>query len=172
MSLHDDNRLPWFAVQTQPRRESAAEGTLRRLGISVFLPRYRERAILHGYRCDVVRPLFSGYLFAAFDPAESLRMVHYAHGVRAVVMFGGEPASVPVALLTAIEARMQDGYVRLAPPALSVGQRVEIIAGPLAGMTGIFQADTSRAERVAILLDTLQYNARVVLDRIAVRAVV
>jgi transcriptional antiterminator RfaH len=171
MSLHDDNRLPWFAVQTQPRRESAAEGTLRRLGISVFLPCYRERAILHGYRREVVRPLFSGYLFAAFDPAASLRMVHYAHGVRAVVMFGGEPASVPVALLEAIEARMQDGYVRLAPPALRAGQRVEIIAGPLAGMTGIFQADTGRAERVAILLDTLRYNARAVLDRVAVRAV-
>jgi transcriptional antiterminator RfaH len=171
MSLHDDNRLPWFAVQTQPRRESAAEGTLRRLGIAVFLPRYRKRTILHGYRREVVGPLFPGYLFATFDPGECLRMVHYAHGVRAVVMFGGEPASVPVALLESIEARMQDGYVRLAPPALWAGQRVEIIDGPLAGMTGIFQANVRGAERVAILLDTLRYNARAVLDRIAVRAV-
>ena len=171
MSVRLQGADVWYAVHTQPRREAAAELSLRRCGVAVFLPRCREKVILHGYRREVVRPLFPGYLFAAFDPGECLRMVHYAHGVRRVVMFGGEPASVPVALLESIEARMQDGCVRLAPPPLWAGQRVEIIAGPLAGMTGIFQADASGMERVAILLDTLRYNARAVLDRIAVRAV-
>jgi hypothetical protein len=65
---------------------------------------------------------------------------------------------------------MRDGVVVLAPAALQVGQRVEIIAGPFAGHTGIFEAETSGAERVAILLDTLRYNARAILDRAAVCA--
>jgi len=161
--------LQWYAVQTQPHRESVAETTLQHLGAAVFCPRYRKRVILHGYRREVVRPLFPSYLFAAFDLRRDFRTVHYARGVRGVVMFGGEAAVAPLDLLDAIRARMRDGYVILAPPALRPGQRVEIIAGPLQGYTGIFEAQRRGAERVAILLDTLKFNARVTLDRAAVR---
>jgi transcriptional antiterminator RfaH len=162
---------PWFAVQTQPRRESAAEATMQRLGVSVFLPRYRQRTILHGYRCEVVRPLFPGYLFASFDPVESFHAVHYAHGVRGIVTFGDEPAEVAEELLTGIRRRMQGDFVKLDPPQIQPGQRVEIVAGPFAGYTGIFQETLSGAERVAILLDQLSFNARAVLDRDYIRAV-
>ena len=159
----------WYAVHTQPRREQVAETHLRALGATTFCPRYRQRVILHGYRREVVRPLFPGYLFASFDVSRDFRAVHYATGVRGVVAFGGEPAVVPPELLTGIETRMENGYVVLPPRSFSVGERVEIIDGPFQGHTGIFQAGLSGAERVAILLDTLKYNARVVLDREAVR---
>jgi transcriptional antiterminator RfaH len=167
----DAAETPWFAVQTQPRREEVAEAHLARLGAPTLCPRYRRRVILHGYRRDVVRPLFPGYVFAAFDPRRGLKAVHYARGVRGVVMIGGEPAEAPADLIRGLAARMRDGFVVLEPPRLTVGQRVEITYGPFEGYTGIFQEETGGAERVAILLDTLSYNARAVLDRAAVRAV-
>lgn len=160
----------WYAVQTQPRREAVAEAHLQRVCARVFSPHYRQRVILHGYRREVVRPLFPGYLFAAFDAERDFRSVHYAHGVRGVVSFGGEPALVPPALLAEIGARMRDGFVMLQAARLRAGQRVEIIAGPFKGYTGVFEAEISGAERVAILLDTLRYSARAILDRSAVRA--
>jgi transcriptional antiterminator RfaH len=164
--------MPWYAMQTQARREAVAEAHLQRVCARVFCPRYRQRVILHGYRREVVRPLFPGYLFAAFDGARDFRAVHYAHGVRGVVTFGGESARVPPELLAGIEARMRDGFVMLQPARLQAGQRVEIVAGPFKGYTGVFEAEISSAERVAILLDTLRYSARAILDRSAVRALV
>lgn len=162
---------PWFAVHTQPGREHVAEAHLQARCARVFCPRYRQRVILHGYRREVERPLFAGYLFAAFDPVRDFRAVHYARGVRGVVVFGECPAEVPAELLRGIVARMQGGFVVLEPPRLHVGQRVEVTAGPFNGYTGIVAAELNAAERVAILLDTLKYNARAIIDRAAVRAV-
>jgi transcription antitermination factor NusG len=162
---------PWFAIHTQAGRETVAAAHLRLKCERVFFPRYRQRVILHGYRREVVRPLFPGYLFAAFDPARELKGVHYARGVRGVVAFGSCPAEVPVELLHGIEAGMHDGFVVLQPVPLRVGERVEITAGPLKGYTGIFAAERSGAERVAILLDTLKFNASAIVDRAAVRPV-
>lgn len=163
--------LDWYAVQTQPRKEFFAVSNLERAGVEVFCPRYRQKVILHGYRREVVRPLFPGYLFAAFDRERSLRLVRYARGVRDVVSFGGVPATVPVELLEEVVRRMEGGFVRLDPPELRPGQRVEITSGPFRGFTGLFQAHLKGRERVAILLETLQYHARLVLDRYAVRAI-
>lgn len=171
MSAGGDLLLPWYAVQTQPHREGIAEMRLRTLGADVLCPHYRRRVILHGYRREVVRPLFPGYLFAAFDAARDLRTVHFAQGVRGVLCFGGEPTVVPRELIANIVARMgDDGCVALVPPPLRPGQRVEVTAGLLKGYTGIFDAERSDAERVVILLDTLNYNARALLDRDAVQA--
>ncbi|OFV88962.1 MAG: hypothetical protein A3J75_06505, partial [Acidobacteria bacterium RBG_16_68_9] len=151
----------WYAVQTQVRREDVAEISLQRAGVRVFCPRYRRKAILHGYLREVVRPLFPGYLFAGFDSSRELRAVHYSRGVRGVVMFGGEAVPVADSIIADIESRMTDGCVRLQPSPLRPGQRVEITAGPLQGFAGVFQHELSDTERVAILLDTLTYNARV-----------
>jgi len=162
---------PWYAVQTQPRREDVAAARLAEMGVAAFCPRYKQRVILHGYKREVTRPLFPGYLFAAFDRGEALRAVHYARGVRGVVSFGGEPATVPDELLRGIVARQREGYVRLEPPALRDGQRIEVVAGPFAGYTGIFEESRSGTDRVAILLEGLRLQARVFLEREMVRGV-
>ena len=163
-----DESLRWYAVATQPRREDLAAGQLRQLCRQVCWPRYRHRALLHGYRREVTRPLFPGYLFAAFD-ASVFRAVHYAHGVRGVVRFGDEPAVVPPEILASIMARMTTGYVVVEPAGLHDGQRVEILAGPFKGFTGVFDIRRSSLERVAILLDTLAYSARLMVDRAGIR---
>jgi transcriptional antiterminator RfaH len=161
---------PWYAIQTQPRRETIAEFHLDKICEAVFLPRYRQRVILHGYRKEVTRALFPGYLFAAFE-RRNFRAVHYAGGVRGVVRFGDEPPEVPADLLQAVVTRMRNGLVVLEPPQLDPGQRVEILAGPFQGYTAIFQSNWTGAERVAVLLDSLRYNARLVLEREAIRPV-
>lgn len=163
--------VPWFAVHIQAGRENLAEAHLRRWCQRVFCPRYRQRVILHGYRREVTRPLFPGYLFAAFDPVRDFKAVHYARGVRGVVAFGNQPAEVPADLLLRIQSAMRDGFVTLQPRALHAGERVEITAGPFKGYMGIFVAERSGATRVAILLDALKFNACAVIDRAAVRPV-
>ena len=171
MALDGDGAAAWYAVHAQPRREDVAEAQLRTLGVRTFWPRHRQRVILHGYKREVIRPLFPGYLFAAFDVRRDFRAVHYACGVRGVVLVGREPAEVPADLLEGIRARMQDGLVVLRPEPFRQGQRLEIVAGPFRGYSGIFEAHLRGDERVAILLEALQYSARIIVDRAAVEAV-
>ena len=103
--------VPWYVVHTQPRREHVAEANLRAVCPRLLCPRYRRRGILHGYVREIVRPLFPNYLFAAFDAGKDFRAVHYAHGVRGVVAFGGELAVVPPELLVSIETHMQIVFI-------------------------------------------------------------
>lgn len=161
--------MSWYVVQTQPRREEVAEVWLSPFCARVFCPRHRASVNVHGYRREVARPLFPGYLFASFDVSTALRAVHYGRGTRGVVRFGGEPAEVPPEIIGAIEARMRGGYVVLEPPRFEPGQRIEVIEGPLRGYTGIFQREMSGAKRVAILLEGLRLFARAVVSRDAVR---
>ena len=169
MSLHDDNGLPWFAVQTQPRRESAAEGTLWRLGVSVFLPCYRERDILHGYRREVVRPLFAGYLFASFDRREALRAVHYARGVRGVVTFGGQPAEVPETLSRPSAAAWTE-VTSSSPAAVRAGATRRNRRRAVCRVHGHFPGELQRRRTRRHFARPVELRRPVLLDVAAIRA--
>ncbi|MCX7915619.1 MAG: hypothetical protein N3A53_04880 [Verrucomicrobiae bacterium] len=55
--------------------------------------------------------------------------------------------------------------IELPPTPLRPGEVVEIQAGPLQGLQGIFERELSDKERVVILLDTLARGARVEIAR-------
>ena len=154
--------MNWYAVNTQPRREEVAELNLRRLGVETFFPRIREERVIRRRREVVTGPLFPGYLFARFDLATSFRAVNYARGVKQVVSFGAVPAPVDEEVLDAIKARLEDGFVRLSPPALRPGQAVRIEEGPLRGLDAVFERELTGRQRVVLLLRALAYDARVV----------
>ena len=79
-------------------------------------------------------------------------------GAVGLVSFGGEPASVPEALIVAVRQKIDrinsiggelfDG--------LKPGDKVKIAEGPLAGYEAIFDAQLPGAERVRVLLKHLQ----------------
>ena len=113
----------------------------------------------------VTGPLFPNYLFARFDPVTAGRLVRYANGVTHIVSFGGRPAVVDAGIIAAIHHHAADDVVTVAPPVLRPGEVVEIQAGPLRGLQGIFERELSDRERVVILLDALAKGARVELTR-------
>ena len=57
-----------------------------------------------------------------------------------------------------------DGFVELNERPFGAGDSVRVTAGPLAGWSGIFDSELSDAERVVILIETLQ-QGRVVIRR-------
>jgi len=113
----------------------------------------------------VLRPLFPGYLFARFCLAVSLRAVKYSRGVSRVVGGVGQPWPVNEAIIADIRERIgPDGCVEMHERSFRMGDQVCITAGPLAGWSGIFDSELSDAERVVILIETLQ-QGRVVIRR-------
>ena len=66
--------------------------------------------------------------------------------------------------IDAIEARKgAEGLVEIGPPRLRSGTRVRIDAGPLEGLFGVLERESTDHTRVTILLETL-HAAHVVVD--------
>jgi transcriptional antiterminator RfaH len=161
------DEMHWFAIQTRPNAEAAAEAQLRALPVETLLP-FARRSVRHATRAPrmVLRPLFPGYLFARFCAAVSLRAVKYSRGVLRVL--GGandRPWPMDDGIVATIRTRLgADGFVELNERPFGAGDSVRVTAGPLTGWSGIFDSELSDAERVVILIETFQ-QGRVVIRR-------
>jgi transcriptional antiterminator RfaH len=158
-------KLNWFAIQTKPRREDQAASNVRRLGVTVLLPKIKREKFEFGHRRGVIKPLFPGYLFARFSPSPHLHSIRYARGVARVLGVGETPFPVGDEIIGIIQNRLgQDGFVRIGENRFSVGDEVVINAGPLQGLVGVFERDMADGERATILLQAVQFQIRVLID--------
>src|SRR3954462_10228512 len=126
-------RERWFAVQTLHRRESGAQLQLEAQGFRAFLPQVT-RTVRHARRLRTVRiPLFPSYTFVSLDlERDRWRSVNGTFGVARLVMAHERPVPVPTGVVESfLDLQGANGVVRL-DHELSVGQRVEVIAGPFA----------------------------------------
>ncbi len=127
---------PWFAVWTRSRAEKAVHEQLERKGFEVFLPTVPRWSRWKDRRKRIDWPLFPGYCFARFDAADSLHVLTCS-GVATIVSFNGKLAPVPDAEVEAVR-RLVTSDLQYDPcPFISEGSRVEVIYGPLKGVTGL-----------------------------------
>lgn len=157
--------MNWYAIHTKPRQEVLAQTTLAREGLETFYPKLKRRRTIRRVRRWVTGPLFPNYIFAQFDPTLSARLVKYADGVTNIVSFGGKPAIVDDAIITAIQTHATEDVVLVEASPFRPGDVVEIQTGPMRGLQGVFEREMSDRDRVIILLDTLAQGARVQVGR-------
>lgn len=168
------SELNWYAVHTKPTREDSAAMNIRRMGLDVLLPKMQRERLVYGVPHKVIKPLFPGYLFARFTPATYLHLINYARGVSKVVSGCGKPIVVEERIIEAIQARVgQGGLVQMESAArrLKPGDRIEVTEGPFRGLKGIFARELSDSARVMILLDMIEYQAHVSVERTHIGAV-
>ena len=162
----------WYVVHTQIHAEDRAKSNLERQNFEVYLPKY-QKFRRHARRVDRVRrPLFPRYLFVRFDPDRSRwRAISGTVGVTHLVSHGEQPTAVPDKIVDAIKARHNDsGLVVLnSPQAFRPGQKLEIVDGPLAWHSAVFERLDDN-ERVVVLLELLgrQVNVTVSTEAVAV----
>nr|AQQ74975.1 hypothetical protein [uncultured bacterium] len=167
-----DDVPSWYVIHTHPKQETRAESNLRSWNVETFLPRIRDCRFneFTGDPTYFYKPLFPRYLFARFGLYSSLHKVRFTRGVHSVVCIGNEPAPVSDRLIEIIAAQVdKDGFVKIGAD-LEPGARVLVQAGPFKGLTGIFERETSAADRIKILLDCVSFQASVELRKIHVRA--
>jgi transcriptional antiterminator RfaH len=159
---HEDN---WYAIYTKPCREAVAAMNIGRLGLEVLLPQIKQEKVVWGVTRVVTKPMFPGYLFARFCPATYLHLIQYARGVKQVVSSGRQLLPVTEEIISAIRSRIdQEGYVRLDEP-LNQGDKVVVQEGPLRGLRGLFERELDDRQRVVILLEAIEYQARVLIEK-------
>lgn len=150
----------WYVFHTKPNAERLVEAYLARVReLETFLPLYRER------RGGPERPFFPCYLFARFEYERSgLGELRWTPGLRRIIAFEDRPAPVLDQAIRLLQERLDALPGGLLSPAqrLKPGQRVRITQGPLASLEGLFEGTLNGHDRVAVLVDFIRQNSRVV----------
>jgi transcription antitermination factor NusG len=162
-------REDWYLVRTKPGKERWVRDQLSGIIEEAFLPLLKARAPRWGRLAVSIAPLFPCYLFAKFDLAARYFDVRYLPGVHGLVSAGTDPLVVPVQIIQEIRSRGTDGVIEIVEKPFDNGERVRVVGGPFKGFEAVFERYLSSAERVAILLNTVQAaGVRVVLPASAV----
>lgn len=158
----------WYVVHTKANQESRADSNLRAWQVETFSPLVRKRRVNQltqqaSYR---VGPLFPRYIFARFDSQTLLAKVRFTRGVHGIVSAGDEPVPVDDGDVEHLRMKVgEDGYVSSEEKKLRRGDKVLIHAGPLQGLSGVFEENVGPSDRVRILLANLYYQARLVVGQ-------
>jgi transcription antitermination factor NusG len=147
----------WYTLHSKPRKEELLYGQLVIRKIETFYPRIRVHPV--NPRAARVRAYFPGYVFINVDLVETgLSILQWLPGSTGLVSFGGEPASVPDALIMAVRHKVDqiNGLGGELYDGLKPGELVQISEGPFAGYEAIFDARLPGTERVRVLLKLLQ----------------
>jgi len=149
------------------------ESNLQAWGVETYLPKIKE-SYLNKYNSNriwLIKPLFLRYLFARFRFNMLGHKIRYTRGVREIVGFGEYPIPIDDEIITLIQSRHDgSGYVKLEEEILP-GVEVIVKDGIFKGVHGIFERNIGNSERVMILLKAIQFQARIVVDRAAIKKV-
>lgn len=147
----------WYLAQIKPNGLERAVTNLARQGFTTFVPRQRS-GTQSGQPSGRGRalPLFPGYVFVQFDPAEApWRSIGNTFGVsRLVSLRKDRPDQVPDAVMQALLARCDAEGCLKPPEDLVQGDRVEITDGPFSGWVTEVSA-LPGPERVMVLLSVM-----------------
>lgn len=168
MSIETVAHVPqWYVVHTNPKQEDRADSNLRCWGVETLHPKLKTRRVneFTGVPTYITKPLFPRYLFAKFDARRQLAKISFTRGVHHVVSFGGQATPVEDEIIQIISARIdQNGFVKVGED-LKQGDKVVIKAGPLRDFEGVFERELNDSDRISVLLTTISYQGRVVVNR-------
>ena len=160
----------WYAVYTSANHEKHVAEQMTARGVEHFLPLYTSVRRWKNGRVTLLRPLFPGYVFVHMALRERLR-VQQIPGVARLVGFGQEPAALPEEEIEALRTSWASG-VRAEPhPYLTVGRRVRVTNGPMAGLQGVLRRRKNNA-RLVISVELIQRAMAVEIDESDVEPVV
>jgi transcription antitermination factor NusG len=124
----------WYAVHTSAQHEKKVATYLLHAGVEQFLPVYESRRRWKDRVVTIQVPLFTGYVFVRIPLLQKLRVLS-APGVARFVSQSGRPAPIPDEDIERVKSGLVKGAIP--HPYLTVGRRVLVTRGPLAGTSGI-----------------------------------
>jgi transcription antitermination factor NusG len=112
--------------------------------------------------------LFPGYLFCRFDVHDRLLPILTTPGVISIIGAGKTPIAVSDQEIASVQAILRSGLPARPWPCLTVGCRVLLERGPLAGIEGIV-LNVDKAFRLVVSVPLLQRSVAVEIERDWVR---
>jgi transcriptional antiterminator RfaH len=172
MSRANGDSLSWYVVHTHPKQEDRTESNLRNWGIETLAPKLKVNKFneFSGKLTQLVKPLFPGYIFSRFRYNQLYHRVRYTRGVHSLVCFDNQPIPVADEIIELVRLQIGgDGFVKL--DELKPGDKVIINNGRFQNFCGVFEQGMPDSDRVRILLNTVTFQAHVVVDRAVVKKI-
>jgi transcription antitermination factor NusG len=153
----------WLALSVRSRHEKSVKRILDYKGYTTSLP-LRTRS--HTRRCGTdwqsATPLIPGYVFVLYELRNSFHIAT-TPGVIRFVAFGNGPSPIPAVEIEALERITASnlpigecGYTR-------AGDEVELLAGPLKGLTGLVVREAGNT-RLVVSVSLLQRSVFVEIE--------
>ncbi|MFO7643464.1 MAG: UpxY family transcription antiterminator, partial [Desulfosarcina sp.] len=154
----------WFALHTKSRFENVVNEGLTKKTVEVFLPKITVKSRRRDRHKMIRVPLFPGYLFVRTD-LNPYRHVEILKTTGAVRLIGNIRGPLPIADATIDSLKIMvcaDGDV-ITGTRFKKGDRVMVINGPFAGVTGVFSSYRGEG-RVIVNIEALGQFAAVNVD--------
>lgn len=151
----------WFILQFKTNSHQRAFRNLTQQGFKTFLPLYDSTIRNSSNFKYATRPLFSGYMFVAFDPENTnWSKINNTYGVSRLITFNSTLKAVPNKFIVGLKQRCDCNGKLLPTKNLKKGDKVKILNGPLANF--IANVETLEADqRVSILIDLMCRKTKV-----------
>lgn len=161
----------WYALYTRSRFEKKLMSELSDRSIEVFLPM---REVLSRWKDRKKRiwiPLFPGYIFVhqVNTPANRYRVLNVPGAVR-FVGFNSQTVPIPQEQIDGVRRFLETNLAVDPYPYMTIGRRVEVIAGPLKGIQGKLVQKKGRF-RFVIQVDLIRQAVSVEIDASDVRPI-
>jgi len=161
-------QMHWYGVYTRAHHEKTVAEQLVARGVEHFLPLYSSIRKWKDRRVTLQMPLFPGYVFVRLALRDRMT-VQQVPGVARLVGFNGRPTPLPDDDVGRLWTGLAEGANARPHPYLTVGQRVRLKSGSLAGMQGILLRRKGHF-RVVISIDLIHRSMSVDIDVMDVEA--
>jgi transcription elongation factor/antiterminator RfaH len=154
----------WYVLHTKSRFENVVHEGLLKKQLDVFLPKIKVQSKRRDRRLMIQVPLFPGYLFVRTDlsPHRHLEIVKTVGAVRLIGTKDG-PVPVPDDTIASLEIMVSTDLPVATGSRLRRGDRVVVVTGPFAGVTGTFVRYRGKG-RVVVNIEALGQYAGVEVD--------
>ena len=152
----------WYALHVRRQYEKVVGRNLEAKGLEQFVPLYRSRRRWSDRVKEVEFPLFPGYVFCRFHLKDRIPVLAVP-GITSIVGIGLTPRHVEESEINALRTVVRAGLPCTPWPFLKVGQRVELVRGPMRGLEGIV-LDLKNSYRLILSIDLLMRSVAVEVD--------
>lgn len=154
---------PWYVLRVRSNCERNASAHLRARGYEEFSPSYKVEAQWSDRKKMTEHFLFPSYVFCRLNPDDRLPVLTVPGAVN-LLSFGAGPAPVPDQEIENVRMLVQSGLPVSPFPFLTVGQRVRLERGPLAGIEGILEL-VKGTSRLVVSINLLQRSVSTEVER-------
>jgi len=142
---------------------------LKQKGIESYLPLRKELRRWSDRKKWVEEPLFRCYVFVRI-PLQDYISALQTYGVVRMVSFNGRPAPIPDEQIDAVRRVLEE--IKTVEPIsyLVIGQKVEVIKGPLAGIRGVLIQKRNQ-NRLVIAIESIRQGISIEINADEVKPV-
>lgn len=153
----------WYAAYTCANHEKQVAAQFRERSVQHFLPLYDTVHRWRDRRVHLRLPLFPGYVFVRLALRDRLRVLQVPSVVRLVGFGRGLPTALPEQEIETLRNGLGGDLCAQPHPFLTLGRRVRVVNGPLAGLEGILRRRKGNF-RVILSVDLIQQSFAVEAD--------